>query len=604
MKKSYLPFVLSSIFALMVGTSGASANSNVNDNLKVAWAELVSAAGNYGQSLWVAGSDKVHSTIDEIEIGIDNAVKNVKQGAQKIKYGIISTYESAEELARQGWQKMGEYYIATSDAIHGFVDEAKDKFTMIVRTQKCVFKYNIKTAVDMFKQIGDIPAEKWSEFTICMDEQDAWAQMVSEYGHVYGQNIKCLALLGAPNTPKVAEAVVEMYNARLRGYKQYCSNGASGTLEPMPFQPLTVNEKGVYDILSADQQATNLVGTATQPANVVAQNVPKAGDPCSVQYSTSARYINVGGGKLSCAATECQAGTYLVRNAQGQSQGWCKSGIDPHAGPVREDFDMSSLQLSVAVLDVKPIDAPDIDVSRLSLTAPATVPAVSEVDAKLAGIDAKAAAQKQEILNEARCKELGAKAVEMAACKKNPDEWGKQKLAKMQAEQTKDANEQKCLDLGLRRATVEFNQCKSDPTTYAANKQVCDGLGLNSVEFGKCMKNPTEYSTQRLAQLQAQQAEAQKKATCDSLGATSGANKNLCMENPDAYKTAKSQCDGMNATGAAFNKCIKDPSGYKVQYDLEMAAKNSGMSVREYEQAQDREAEIKRLQQSLGLIQS
>ena len=58
----------------------------------------------------------------------------------------------------------------------------------------------------------------------------------------------------------------------------------------------------------------------------------------------------------------------------------------------------------------------------------------------------------------------------------------------------------------------------------------------------------------------------------------------------------------MNAVGAAFNKCIKDPAGYKVTYDLEMAAQNSGMSVREYEQAQDREAEIKRLQQSLGLI--
>ena len=602
MKKSYLPFVLSSIFALMVGTSGASAGSSANDNLKIAWAELVSAAGNYGQSLWIAGSDKVHAVGDKIEQGIDNAVQNVKQGAQKIKYGIVSTYESAEELARQGWQKMGEYYIATSDAIHGFVDDAKDKFTMIVRTQNCVFKYNIKTAVDMFKQIGDIPAEKWSRFALCVDKQAAWGQMVSEYGHVYGQYAECLALLGAPNTPMVAKAVVEMYTARLNAYNQYCSNGASGIVEPIPVQPLMVNEEGVNDVLSADQQATTLVGGATQPANAVAQNVHKAGDPCSVQYSTSARYINVGGGKLSCAATECQSGTYLVRNAQGQSQGWCKSGIDPHTGPVREDFDMSFLQSSVAKLDVKPIGAPDIDMSRLSLTAPVTVPAVSEVDAKLAGIDAKAAAQKQEILNEARCKELGAKAVEMAACKKNPDEWGKQKLAKMQAEQTKDANEQKCLDLGLRKATVEFNQCKSDPTTYAANKQVCDGLGLNSVEFNKCMKNPTEYSTQRLAQLQAQQAEAQKKATCDSLGATSGANKSLCMENPDAYKTAKSQCDGMNATGTAFNKCIKDPAGYKVQYDLEMAAKNSGMTVREYEQAQDREAEIKRLQQSLGLI--
>lgn len=333
-------------------------------------------------------------------------------------------------------------------------------------------------------------------------------------------------------------------------------------------------------------------------------NSVKIGEVCQPENDHLARlgkYVWVNGVK-KCASTDCKQGAYVVRNAQGQSQGWCKSGIDPHVGPVREDFDMSFLQSSVAKLDVKPIGAPDIDVSRLSLTAPATVPAVSEVDAKLAGIDAKAAAQKQEILNEARCKELGAKAVEMAACKKNPEEWGKQKLAKMQAEQTKDANEQKCLDLGLRKATIEFNQCKSDPTTYAANKQVCDGLGLNSVEFGKCMKNPTEYSTQRLAQLQAQQAEAQKKATCDSLGATSGANKNLCMENPDAYKTAKSQCDGMNAVGAAFNKCIKDPAGYKVTYDLEMVAQNSGMSVREYEQAQDREAEIKRLQQSLGLI--
>ena len=58
-----------------------------------------------------------------------------------------------------------------------------------------------------------------------------------------------------------------------------------------------------------------------------------AGDACSSSGSVLAvcKMLNMGstGSQLRCVATECKDGFYLVKNAKGQSQGWCKAGAEP-----------------------------------------------------------------------------------------------------------------------------------------------------------------------------------------------------------------------------------------------------------------------------------
>ena len=49
-------------------------------------------------------------------------------------------------------------------------------------------------------------------------------------------------------------------------------------------------------------------------------------------HATAGRYVYINAqNPVKCAATECEEGYYLVRNAAGQSQGWCQKGTDPHA---------------------------------------------------------------------------------------------------------------------------------------------------------------------------------------------------------------------------------------------------------------------------------
>ncbi len=74
---------------------------------------------------------------------------------------------------------------------------------------------------------------------------------------------------------------------------------------------------------------------------VVTANAIKHGDPCPTdrlpQYATAGMYIkngkkpDTGLDKFVCAATECKEGTYLVKNEQGVSQGWCRAGVAPVA---------------------------------------------------------------------------------------------------------------------------------------------------------------------------------------------------------------------------------------------------------------------------------
>ena len=90
------------------------------------------------------------------------------------------------------------------------------------------------------------------------------------------------------------------------------------------------------------------------------------------------------------------------------------------------------------------------------------------------------------------------------------------------------------------------------------------------------------------------------KHKCDALGAKSGANKKLCMEDPDKYSNAKSQCESMEATGTNFNKCVTDPAEYKTQYELEKAAKEKGMNVRQYEKYMEEQEQLEAMRKLLG----
>ena len=359
---------------------------------------------------------------------------------------------------------------------------------------------------------------------------------------------------------------------------------------------------------SFSYKCADLVKTAVTEHNKTV-NIGDSCVPENDKLATSGKYIWVSGVK-KCASVNCQSGSYLVRNSEGKSQGWCKSGVDPYMGPISAELDMDYLS-KVVLFDVKPIEPNEIDMSKLAINAVPTVS--SEMEAKLAKIDAKAEAEKQKLAqqalaeqqkqaNEAKCTEMGANSAEMLICRQDPVAWGTKRLDKEAEKKAKEASEQACLAQGLRKGTIEFGQCKDDPVAYQANSTICNGLNLPTIEFGQCMKEPKTYREKRLAKLQEQQVEEQKKIKCDSLGATVAPNRGLCMENPDSYSVAKAKCEGMNATGFAFNNCVKNPDAYKQQYDKEMAAKEKGMNVREFEKSQEREAEIQLLQKSLGLM--
>lgn len=103
---------------------------------------------------------------------------------------------------------------------------------------------------------------------------------------------------------------------------------------------------GSSDTSGTDVSGTGATGTGTSGAGTSAQT--QSGDaeeneedkwlePCSkedlanVSNAKEGRYIYRTKDKIVCAATKCKEGYYLVRNAEGKSQGWCKYGTDPYA---------------------------------------------------------------------------------------------------------------------------------------------------------------------------------------------------------------------------------------------------------------------------------
>lgn len=103
---------------------------------------------------------------------------------------------------------------------------------------------------------------------------------------------------------------------------------------------------GSSDTSGTDVSGTGATGTGTSGAGTSAQKQSSGAEeneedkwrePCSkedllkVPHAKEGRYIYKTKNELVCAATACEAGYYLVRNAEGKSQGWCKYGTDPYA---------------------------------------------------------------------------------------------------------------------------------------------------------------------------------------------------------------------------------------------------------------------------------
>ena len=156
--------------------------------------------------------------------------------------------------------------------------------------------------------------------------------------------------------------------------------------------------------------------------------------------------------------------------------------------------------------------------------------------------------------------------------------------------------------MGVKSANVaEMNECKKDPDTYKTNKETCDSIkGLSAVEINQCMKDPKAFAQKRVNKANEENKKKELEGKCDALGAKSGANKKLCMEDPDKYSNAKSQCESMEATGTNFNKCVTDPAEYKTQYELEKAAKEKGMNVRQYEKYMEEQEQLEAMRKLLG----
>ena len=184
----------------------------------------------------------------------------------------------------------------------------------------------------------------------------------------------------------------------------------------------------------------------------------------------------------------------------------------------------------------------------------------------------------------------GLSAVEVNQCMKDPKAFAQKRV-----------DEAACESQGLKKGTAAFAECKKDPDTYKTNKEACDSIkGLSAVEINQCMKDPKAFAQKRVNKANEENKKKELEDKCDALGAKSGANKKLCMEDPDKYSNAKSQCESMEATGTNFNKCVTDPAEYKKTYELEKAAKEKGMNVRQYEKYMEEQEQLEAMRKLLG----
>jgi hypothetical protein len=188
--------------------------------------------------------------------------------------------------------------------------------------------------------------------------------------------------------------------------------------------------------------------------------------------------------------------------------------------------------------------------------------------------------------NKIVCDYLGLDGTKFTQCMENPSEFAE-----------KDTDSATCEANGAKKGTLEFSQCMKNPYAYSACKEIPH---LNTIEFNQCMEDPQAFAQKRVDKANEESKKKELEGKCDALGAKSGANKKLCMEDPDKYSNAKSQCESMNATGSDFNKCVKDPESYKQDYDLKNAAEEKGMKVRQYEKQLEDQQQLEALQKLLG----
>lgn len=132
---------------------------------------------------------------------------------------------------------------------------------------------------------------------------------------------------------------------------------------------------------------------------VVAIPLPTPGEGCDAgdlpQYATAGKWIANGrGGNITCAATACQNGTYLVVNTSGASQGWCTAPIKCENGTMRiidnTKTDRTCVDDSAKVVtydDESDEESPEIpdDESDVSEVEPEPIVVLDNCDAGVAG---------------------------------------------------------------------------------------------------------------------------------------------------------------------------------------------------------------------------
>ncbi len=123
-------------------------------------------------------------------------------------------------------------------------------------------------------------------------------------------------------------------------------------------------------------------------------------------------------------------------------------------------------------------------------------------------------------------------------------------------------------------------------------KHECDGQQTDTM-----YQNVDGYKSQ----LASQQEKLAIENRCIGMGA-SGQNKNLCMEDPDAYAAKKSECESMDAKDNDLNKCIRNIENYRSDYQIAQRAKELGVSERNAKKIMKNEEQIKKLQESLGQV--
>ena len=592
MKKHTLPIILSSIVALTVATQNSFANVS-KENLKSSGTELLIASLNFGEALWVATSDAIHDGIDATKDAVNQAGKWVGDKLYEARTGMVELQDrmietaietgrnvrdwgvrvarNTEEMIQDGWEQVGEYWIRFSDKMH----DAYGAVEMFVQTQTCRFKVNMKTTLEAFRQVGEIPKEKILEFHTCLEQQDEWAKLASAHGHVIGQDLKCYGVLGAPNSPKIYDAFVEMYNARIQGWNESCGSNATakevvvsgvpvvlGPIEEAaalaknvavtsagasivsqnsasdystecprvdfgvidnagrcqdackqyeelhvcllsgsnPYSYNSVSKQCICNpdkvagsVATTNDVAAATVTTATEPTQVA----PKVGDACSVQYSTSAQYINVGG-EIKCAATACQSGSYLVKNNQGVSMGWCKWGTDP------EVLAQQRAAKSAEIGEIAKLDTVSAQVAVGNSLATQVSGPVIEQRAVTPIMDPVEMARKQA--------ELAKLELEAAEARQKAEE--KQMKVELKAAEKQERQEEREANQLARQQEREANQLarQEERDAKAAEKE--------AAALAKAAEKEAAALAKAAEKEAAAKAEAEKKAAADAMGMT------------------------------------------------------------------------------------